>query len=431
MLDASPFYAEGGGQVADTGTLTCGDVGGAEVVTVKAFAGFALHTARVTGGGLSVGDVVTCAVDYERRARIAPNHTMTHLLNFALRQVLGGNTDQKGSIVTADKLRFDFNCKKAMKPEQVAEVERIVREQIARSLPVYTKVVPLSDARSICSLRAVFGETYPDPVRVVSVGADVDALVSDPSNAEWNGLSIELCGGTHIANSADAQDFVVVEDSAISKGVRRVVAYTAAAARRATREAESLRARLGEAASLDGAELVAAEKALNAELERAAISVPVKAELNAVLKGLTDRVKAFKKEAQVALTAQAVELGTQLAAAAAADGQRVIVVSLPTVGVDNSAGRAAVEAMQAAAPEAAVMVWGSDADAGRAACFAASPAPDALNAGAWVRAAIAPAGGKGGGKPGYAAAQAKGSPSDEQVAAGMAAGREFAEKALA
>merc|ERR1711871_1793690 len=200
----------------------------------------------VVDGSVQANMEVFAKVDTSRRSKIAPNHTGTHIMNFALRQVLGPEVDQKGSIVTSDKLRFDFNAK-AMKPEQVAEVERIVNEQIQKDLAVDCKVVPLAAARSINTLRAVFGETYPDPVRVVSVGQKVDDLVADPDNEEWKGFSVELCGGTHITSSKQMQAFVVVEESGISKGVRRITALTRDAALHAIEEGKKLAERVANA----------------------------------------------------------------------------------------------------------------------------------------------------------------------------------------
>ncbi len=121
-------------------------------------------------------------------------------------QVLGHSPDkpieQRGSLVTPDKLRFDFSYGKGLTLEQLAEVDRIVGDMITRALPVHHDIVPLARARAIHSLCAVFGETYPDPVRVISIGVPVDRLVADPENAEWGGFSVELCGGTHIPHTS-------------------------------------------------------------------------------------------------------------------------------------------------------------------------------------------------------------------------------------
>merc|ERR1719401_1296752 len=122
---------------------------------------------------------------------------MTHVLNLALRKVLGEGVDQKGSIVTPEKLRFDFNAK-SLKPEELKRVQNICNEIIAKDYPIYTKVMPYAEAQKINTLRCMFGEKYPANVRVVSVGAEVDEIVKDPTSPEWMGYSVELCGGTHV-----------------------------------------------------------------------------------------------------------------------------------------------------------------------------------------------------------------------------------------
>lgn len=228
VLDVTSFYSESGGQIYDTGVLrvASGGAGGAgaggaagadeeetvssgpqvAVVNVQTFGGYVLHIGSVQSGTLTVGDTVSVEVDYERRADIAPNHTMTHALNYALRKVLGHSVErpveQRGSLVGPDKLRFDFSFGKALTAEQLTEVDRIVGSIITSAVPVHHAVVPLAQARAIHSLCAVFGETYPDPVRVISIGVPVDKLVADPTNAEWSNFSVELCGGTHIPHSS-------------------------------------------------------------------------------------------------------------------------------------------------------------------------------------------------------------------------------------
>ena len=140
---------------------------------------------------------------------------MTHVLNLGLRNVLPQDqVDQKGSLCDTKKLRFDFNCRQAVSSEQLRQVEQVVRDQIEQKLNVYCKVVPLAAALAVTTLRAVFGETYPDPVRVVSVGKEVDELLKDPTNPEWLKYSVELCGGTHMMNTSDAEAFVISEEGA-------------------------------------------------------------------------------------------------------------------------------------------------------------------------------------------------------------------------
>jgi alanyl-tRNA synthetase len=269
ILDATSFYAESGGQEADFGVIAAavegssaagdasaeddiltGSPGVFDVQNAQAFAGYVLHMGEVREGKLSVGDSVRVAVDYDRREHVAPNHTMTHVLNYALRKVLGDGIDQKGSLVAADKLRFDFSHNTGLLPEQAREVEEIVNDVISRALPVHNQVVSLAEGRAITSLRAVFGETYPDPVRVVSVGQPVSALISDPTNAAWMDYSIEFCGGTHLRNTSQARRFCLVEESAVAKGIRRAVAVTMEAASDAFDNGEQLESKFAEARSM-------------------------------------------------------------------------------------------------------------------------------------------------------------------------------------
>ncbi|KAK7341334.1 hypothetical protein VNO80_24260 [Phaseolus coccineus] len=194
VLESTSFYAEQGGQIFDTGSLE-GIFGSFQVHNTQVYGGFVLHIGN--GTGISVGDKVVCKVDYGRRAIIAPNHTCTHMLNFALREVLGNHVDQKGSIVLPEKLRFDFSHGKPVDADNLRRIESIVNEQIKAELDVSAKEVTLAEAKRINGLRAVFGEVYPDPVRVVSIGQKVEDLLSDPENEKWLSISSELCGGEY------------------------------------------------------------------------------------------------------------------------------------------------------------------------------------------------------------------------------------------
>jgi alanyl-tRNA synthetase len=138
--------------------------------------------------------------------------------------VLGDVVDQKGSLVAPEKFRFDYSCKSSPSPDQLAEVEKNTNEFIKKSMKVYTLDVPLSQAKEITGLRAVFGEVYPDPVRVVSVGYPVEDLLADPT-IDRN-TSIEFCGGTHVSSTQDIKRFVIVDDSALAKGIRRMTGVT-------------------------------------------------------------------------------------------------------------------------------------------------------------------------------------------------------------
>ncbi|KAL7551193.1 hypothetical protein ACHAWF_014391 [Thalassiosira exigua] len=228
VLDRTSFYAEAGGQDPDLGTISFEGGGELVVSDVQVYGGYVLHTGVVTGGSVSVDSAVTCKVDYDRRRDVAPNHSMTHVLNAALRAVLGEGCDQRGSQCNDEKLRFDFSHKKAMTASQLSETEEYVRDVIDKAMPVTARVVPLDEAKAIPGVRAMFGEVYPDPVRVVEVDED---------------CSVEFCGGTHVANTAEAGAFVLTEETAVAKGVRRITALTRDAAKRAMEEGELFCAR--------------------------------------------------------------------------------------------------------------------------------------------------------------------------------------------
>ena len=276
VLDATPFYCESGGQTFDSGDLLLASGNRFVVENVQSYAGFVVHVGHLESGSVSVGTSVTARVDYERRALVAPNHTMTHVLNYALRAVLMGSgsenagvgqCEQKGSLVDAEKLRFDFSWSGSLTSGQVAEVESIVVHKIQSGLPVYAEVVPLSAASEVNALRKVFGERYPDPVRVISVGVKVEDLLANPSNPVWRENSVEFCGGTHLSNTAEAEDFVLVEESGIAKGVRRVVGLTRGAAKAARERAAALLARLTALEQLPGGqELSVLSKAIKSEV---------------------------------------------------------------------------------------------------------------------------------------------------------------------
>ncbi|KAH6714529.1 tRNA synthetases class II (A)-domain-containing protein [Leptodontidium sp. MPI-SDFR-AT-0119] len=211
LLDKTNFYAESGGQEFDTGRLVIDGVAEVDVRNVQSYRGYVLHTGYMKYGSLSVGDKILAEYDELRRQQIRMNHTGTYVLNFALREVLGGGVDQKGSLVAPEKLRFDFSHKAGYIKDDKA---------------VFASDVDLSTARQIEGVRAVFGETYPDPVRVVSIGMAVDKLVSDVAAKDWWKYSIEFCGGTHVERTGEIKELVVLEESGIAKGIRRIVAVT-------------------------------------------------------------------------------------------------------------------------------------------------------------------------------------------------------------
>jgi len=265
------------------------------VADVQSFGGYILHMGRLVEGGtpLSVGDLVELKVDHERRGTIMSNHTSTHMINFALRNILGEGVDQRGSLVDSNRFRFDFSHGKPVTPEQLKDLDRIVGELITKELPVYTKIVPLSEAKKIKGLRAVFGEVYPDPVRVVSVGRSVEDLLAHPENADWVSLSIEFCGGTHLKNTKEAVAFTIIGEEALAAGVRRIVAVTGKEAQAAIANALDLREKITKACQLAGKELQAEYQNLKSEItEKAVIPAAEKSLLLQALKPMEDKLKA-------------------------------------------------------------------------------------------------------------------------------------------
>ena len=209
VTDKTPFYAEMGGQMGDRGTL-CADTAKAEVTnTTKTADGYYMHEVTVKEGGLNTGDSVTLAVDKATRAAVCRNHTATHILDKALRDVLGSHVAQAGSLVADDRLRFDFSHFEAMTAEQIAETERIVNEKILEAIDVTVQELPIDEAKKLGAI-ALFGEKYGDIVRVVSVGD----------------YSVEFCGGTHLTNSAQCGLFKIISEGGVAAGVRRIEAVT-------------------------------------------------------------------------------------------------------------------------------------------------------------------------------------------------------------
>ena len=212
ILDRTPFYAEMGGQVGDTGTISAEGVE-LEVSDTKGHNGLFAHMAHVAEGAISVGDVVCAAIDAHRRELIRRNHTATHLLDAALKTVLGEHVSQAGSLCDDSRLRFDFTHFEALTAEQIHEVEDLVNVEIFAAKPVVTRVCSIDEAKEAGAI-ALFGEKYGDVVRMVSVGN------------EGQPFSRELCGGTHARNSSELGLFKIVSESSTGSNVRRIEAVT-------------------------------------------------------------------------------------------------------------------------------------------------------------------------------------------------------------
>jgi alanyl-tRNA synthetase len=257
LLDRTSFYGEQGGQIGDRGRIVSmthsGEPGATFLVRdTQCFGEAILHIGRMEEGSLTVGDAVVAEVESEHRPLTMKNHTVTHMLNWALREVLGGEVNQKGSLVDSEKTRFDLSHPRPITPEEIARVEDLVNQLIQKSLPVHIAYVPQKEALRVRTLRAVFGEKYPDPVRVVSVGVAVEDLLAAPEDPRWLGYPVEFCGGTHLSNSAEAERFAIVAEEGVAKGVRRVVGVTADRARAAHANAEQIRAEVSRLRALAG-----------------------------------------------------------------------------------------------------------------------------------------------------------------------------------
>ena len=207
VLDHSPFYAEMGGQVADHGTITADGVVFTVADVQKNKGGKFMHYGRLAQGVLHVGDTVHAAIDMERRKAIQRAHSTTHLLDAALKKVLGDHVHQAGSLVEPDRLRFDFTHFEAISPEELRQVEELVNDAILEGYPVVTEILPIEEAKKKGAV-AMFGEKYGETVRVV----------------EMSDFSVEFCGGTHVDNTAKAGPFRIKSESSVASGVRRIEA---------------------------------------------------------------------------------------------------------------------------------------------------------------------------------------------------------------
>ena len=255
IVKETPFYATSGGQMADTGIIRTTDAEFEVEDVIKLSGGKIGHVGTVTKGMLRVGDKVELEVNTAQRAATAKNHSATHLLHKALKTVLGNHVEQAGSMVSEDRLRFDFTHFSAMTEEEIKRVEAIVNEQIEGNLPVTTKIMDLDAARKEGAV-ALFGEKYSNEVRVVSMGD----------------FSKELCGGTHVSNTAAIANFKILSETGIAAGVRRIEALT-------------------------GAAVLAYYRELEQELNEAAkVAKTEPGKLSARIEGLLEEIKALKSE---------------------------------------------------------------------------------------------------------------------------------------
>ena len=364
VLDRTPFYAEMGGQVADHGYLTSGTANLKVNQVKKTPKGFYVHTCTLLDGTIRVGDTVTAAVDEQRRASICRNHTATHLMQKALREVLGEHVHQAGSYQDDKITRFDFTHFNAVTPEELVEVEKRVNEKIFASLPVTIQNLPIEEAKKLGAM-ALFGEKYGKVVRVVDAG----------------GWSVEFCGGTHVKNTAQIGCFKILSEASVAAGIRRIEATTG----------------YGVLNLLDDrtAELANTAVALKANNMKdvAARAQAVTAELKEANKQL-EIAKAKLASSQIdGLFQNAVEV----------DGVRIVTVYLNGTTPDTL--RSMMDKLRDKEPNAVGALIGTD---GSKTTLAVGVGKNALarglKAGALVKQIAAIAGGNGGGKPDFAMA---------------------------
>ncbi|XP_061532237.1 alanine--tRNA ligase, cytoplasmic [Phycodurus eques] len=407
LLDQTSFYAEQGGQTFDEGYLLREDDNTEDrmefsVTNTQVRGGYVLHVGTIYGT-LTVGDRVTLHVDEARRRPVMSNHTATHILNFALRGVLG-EADQRGSLVASDRLRFDFTAKAALSTGEVRRTEEIACAMIRDAKPVYAMDASLAEAKAIQGLRAVFDETYPDPVRVVSVGVPVQDLLDDPDGAAGSLTSIEFCGGTHLQNSAHAAPFVIVSEEAIAKGVRRIVAVTGSEAQKAQRKADTLNQAL---AAL--ADKVKQQTVPNKDVQKeiadvtesigtAVISQWRKDEMRETLKGLKKTMDDLDRSYKADIQKRVLEKTKEVIESN--PNQALLVMAMET-GASAKALNECLKVLKSNSPQTAAMLFAVDPDASKVICLCEVPQEKAnrgLKANEWVQKLCPLMDGKGGGK---------------------------------
>ncbi|KAG5518939.1 hypothetical protein PMAC_002470 [Pneumocystis sp. 'macacae'] len=275
ILDKTNFYGEEGGQEGDIGKLVLEGKAEFFVENTRINAGYILHIGYMKYGYFRLNDEIICEYeDIERRKPIKNNHTATHLLNFSLRKIFGDNVHQKGSLVSPEKLRFDFSYNSRISISDLAKVEDMCNDYISKDFIVYSKEISLELAYKIFGVRAIFGETYPDPVRVLSIGADLNEVIKLPTLSKWKDYSIEFCGGTHVSKTSEIKNFVIIEEGSISKGIRRIVALTGHEANSALRSTHDFSKRLAYLKSMPiGPEKIQSSKLMTIELDSIVISV--------------------------------------------------------------------------------------------------------------------------------------------------------------
>ena len=358
VLDQTPFYAEMGGQVGDHGTIQ-GPNGTFQVTDVqKNKGGKFMHSGKVVSGTLSVGETVTASIDMERRKAIMRAHSATHLLDAALKKVLGDHVHQAGSLVEPDRLRFDFTHFEAITPEQLAQIDKLVNDAILEGYPVATEVLPIEEAKKKGAV-AMFGEKYGDIVRVVEMGD----------------FSMEFCGGTHLDNTAKAGPFRIKSEGSVASGVRRIEATVGRLSLDTMNKNQELLFHAAQVLKTTPGELAAKAEQQAAEM-----------------KELRHELEKFKSEASLG------EARQFLTAAKNVGGLKVLTAIRN--GMDANALRQMGDFLRDKAPDVVAVLASAN---GEKITFLAVCGPEAvkrgIKAGDLVKSVCAICGGKGGGKP--------------------------------
>uniref|UniRef100_T1J525 Alanine--tRNA ligase n=1 Tax=Strigamia maritima TaxID=126957 RepID=T1J525_STRMM len=407
IFDCTCFYAEQGGQTYDEGFMVKECDGGQnddeaefKVKNVQVKGGYILHIGNIEGK-LKVGDKMKML---NKRRLVMNNHTGTHVLNFALRQVLTADADQKGSLVAPNRLRFDFTAKSAMTPKQVKDTETIANEMIAKNEAVYAKEAPLAAAKAIQGLRAMFSETYPDPVRIVSIGIPVEDLLDDPLGPGGNKTSVEFCGGTHLIRCGHIGDFVIASEEAIAAGNRRIVALTGPEATKARNKAALLQNNVNklkllindnnESSNVIGKQIVG----LDNDISQATIPHWSKDELRSELKKLKKILDDKDKSKKASIALEVIEQTKMLFGN---DANRPVIVHKFEAGANKKALDGALKQVKLLSPQTAAMFFSSDAESEKIICLSSVPKDvvgKGLKANEWVDKISGIIDGKGGGK---------------------------------
>lgn len=421
ILDRTNFYAEQGGQIYDIGLMIKeekNDAGDSmnedtefEVNDVKFQGGYVVHIGKIVIGELKVGDQLSLQLDEQRRKYIMNNHTGTHVLNFALRKVLGTEADQRGSLVAPDRLRFDFTCKQAMTTKQIKETELSSIDMIKKNLLVYTQIAPLEQSKAIKGLRAVFDETYPDPVRVVSVGVPVEELLANPESGKGLETSVEYCGGTHLIKTGHIGEFVITSEEAIAKGIRRIIAISGPDAQKAVNKKIKLDKQLNDLETQFKNKQYSDQKIANKlitdlldEINQSQISYWKKDEfrnrLNILKKSLTDLEKASQNMMQNDILNEAKKLAEE-------NINNQFIVAKLKAGSNSKILDGAIKQMIKIHPNIATMIFSNDDKKVLCLSYVSKELTVKLKANEWIKEISNAIDGKGGGKA--ESAQASGS----------------------